>query len=164
MNKERSTSARAFRYFDQTYNLVANFNRTFNEKHTVNAMAGVEYYKRQYKNLQGSGSKAVTDEFGNLQYTFNGTQSPYAGSTRSMATNYANEAILSYFARAEYDYDDKYLIAATLRQDGYSRLQDNRWGTFPVYLPAGYSQRRISGPIMKPSTLSTMPNSVHLTV
>ena len=131
MNKERSTSARAFRYFDQTYNLVANFNRTFNEKHTVNAMAGVEYYKRQYKNLQGSGSKAVTDDFGNLQYTFNGTQSPYAGSTRSMATNYANEAILSYFARAEYDYDDKYLIAATLRQDGYSRLQDNRWGTFP---------------------------------
>ena len=52
MNKERSTSARAFRYFDQTYNLVANFNRTFNEKHTVNAMAGVEYYKRQYKTFR----------------------------------------------------------------------------------------------------------------
>lgn len=131
MNRERSTSARAFRYYDQTYNLVANFNRTFLDKHTVNAMLGVEYYKRQYKNLQGSGSKAVTDDFGNLQYTFNGTQSPYAGSTRSMSTNHANEAILSYFGRVEYDYDDKYLLAATFREDGYSRLQNNRWGFFP---------------------------------
>ena len=129
--KNRDASAGFLRYFDRTYNLVANFNRTFNEKHTVTAMVGAEFYKRQYKSLSASGNKAATDDFGNLQYTFAGTQDPYQASSRSASTVHANEAILSYMGRVEYDYEGKYLLAATFREDGYSRLQDNRWGFFP---------------------------------
>ncbi len=131
MNQERSSSAQFFRYFDQTYNLVANFNRTFNEAHTVNAMLGVEYYKRQYKGFSAAGSGAVTDDFMDLGYTFSGTQNPYKASTRTIDSWHQNEDILSYFGRVEYDYMDKYLVAATFREDGYSRLQNNRWGFFP---------------------------------
>lgn len=131
LNVNRSSSASFLRYFDQTYNLVANFNRTFAEKHTVNVMAGWEFYKRQYKAFSASGNKAPTDDFMDLGYTFAGTMSPYVASSRSIDSSHANESILSFFGRAEYDYMDKYLVAVTFREDGYSRLQDNRWGAFP---------------------------------
>ncbi|MDE6176072.1 MAG: TonB-dependent receptor, partial [Paramuribaculum sp.] len=52
-------------------------------------------------------------------------------STRSLSSNFVEEKILSWFGRLEYDYMDKYLIAATFRSDGYSRLINNRWGFFP---------------------------------
>lgn len=131
MDRSRNTSESFSRYFDQTYNIVANFNRTFKEKHTVNAMLGMEYYKRNYKAFSASGNSAPTDDFEKLDYAFTGSQSPYKPSSLAIGSTQAEEAILSYFGRAEYDYMDKYLVAATFRQDGYSRLQDNRWGFFP---------------------------------
>ncbi|MDE6177336.1 MAG: TonB-dependent receptor plug domain-containing protein, partial [Paramuribaculum sp.] len=76
-NKTYGQSASFGRYFDQTYNLVANFNRTFAEKHTVNVMAGWEFYHRQYKSFSGSGQKLPSGDWFNLGLTFNGTQNPY---------------------------------------------------------------------------------------
>ncbi|MDE5724139.1 MAG: SusC/RagA family TonB-linked outer membrane protein, partial [Paramuribaculum sp.] len=55
VSRNYSTSASFLRYFDQTYNLVANFNRTFAEKHNVAAMAGLEFYKRKYLDFSASG-------------------------------------------------------------------------------------------------------------
>lgn len=41
-------------------------------------------------------------------------------------------ALLSYLARINYAYKDKYLVTATVRSDGSSRFgPENRWGTFP---------------------------------
>ncbi len=40
--------------------------------------------------------------------------------------------LVSFFGRANYAYKDKYLITATLRNDGSSRFhKDNRWGLYP---------------------------------
>ncbi|MDB5124565.1 MAG: TonB-linked outer membrane protein SusC/RagA family [Mucilaginibacter sp.] len=40
----------------------------------------------------------------------------------------------SYFGRAMYNYNDRYLLTATLRADGSSRVGiNNRWGTFPAF-------------------------------
>ncbi|RFS18920.1 TonB-dependent receptor [Chitinophaga silvatica] len=47
-------------------------------------------------------------------------------------TDIADWALLSYLARVNYAYKDKYLATATVRSDGSSRFgPDNRWGTFP---------------------------------
>lgn len=48
-------------------------------------------------------------------------------------TDYKTEHyIVSFFGRANYTFKDKYLLTATLRQDGTSRFsKDNRWGLFP---------------------------------
>jgi TonB dependent receptor len=36
------------------------------------------------------------------------------------------------FARAQYSYDSKYILSASIRRDGSSRFgKNNRWGTFP---------------------------------
>ncbi len=41
-------------------------------------------------------------------------------------------ALLSYMARANYDFDNRYFLTATVRRDGSSRFgPSNRWGTFP---------------------------------
>ncbi len=39
-------------------------------------------------------------------------------------------SLASFFGRATYDYDSKYLLTASLRRDGSSKLA-NRWGTMP---------------------------------
>jgi len=48
-------------------------------------------------------------------------------------TDYKTEHyIVSFFGRANYTLKNKYLLTATLRQDGTSRFsEDNRWGLFP---------------------------------
>jgi len=41
--------------------------------------------------------------------------------------------LVSFFGRVNYSYANKYLLTATLRQDGTSRFSsDNRWGLFPA--------------------------------
>lgn len=41
-------------------------------------------------------------------------------------------ALLSFLARVNYSFEDKYLFTATVRRDGSSRFgSNNRWGTFP---------------------------------
>ena len=46
--------------------------------------------------------------------------------------NISDWGLVSYLARVNYSYMDKYLVTATVRSDGSSRFgADNRWGTFP---------------------------------
>lgn len=39
----------------------------------------------------------------------------------------------SYFGRFKYNFKGKYLMTATVRRDGTSRLANNNWGTFPAF-------------------------------
>ena len=39
--------------------------------------------------------------------------------------------LVSFFGRVNYSYGNRYLITATLRRDGTSRFQNNKWGLFP---------------------------------
>ena len=45
---------------------------------------------------------------------------------------YPDDRLLSFFGRINYDFDERYSIAATLRADGSSRFaKDKQWGVFP---------------------------------
>ena len=123
-NTSRNASASFYRTFDQTYNAILNYKKDFG-KHSINAMAGTELYYSQYKGFAASGSGSEFDGMYGLGFT-----SSDAGK-RGISSAHTNMAILSFFARAEYDYDGKYLVAATFREDGYSSLLNNRWGAFP---------------------------------
>lgn len=55
-----------------------------------------------------------------------------SGSMVSRPTYIDRNALESYFARASFDFDDKYLISLTFRRDGSSRFgPTNRWSNFP---------------------------------
>lgn len=50
----------------------------------------------------------------------------------SIGGNQSEWALLSFMARANYSFADRYFITATVRRDGSSRFgSNNRWGTFP---------------------------------
>jgi hypothetical protein len=100
------------------------YNETFAQKHNVNIMIGQEmsqnHWETQASNASGYLSNSATD--------------PSAGdSSLSSGTGYQNDnSILSYFGRAFYSYDDRYLLTATIRRDGSSKFaKGNRWGWFP---------------------------------
>jgi len=54
--------------------------------------------------------------------------------TGDAGPNNAWPRLLSYFGRASYDYDGRYMAQVTVRRDGSSRFgSDNKWATFPSF-------------------------------
>ncbi len=103
---------------------ILTYNKIFNEMHNVNVMVGQEmsdsYYENQTSTTTGFLSNTATDIS--------------AGSyDDSRTTGYKNEnSLFSYFGRAFYSFDDRYLLTFTIRRDGSSKFADgNRWGWFP---------------------------------
>ena len=93
-------------------------------KHSINAMLGQEmshnHYETQVTSANGFPSNSATD--------------PSAGSNDSSSpVGYQdNSSIFSYFGRAFYSYDDRYMATFTLRRDGSSMFADGHsWGWFP---------------------------------
>ena len=129
-NRTRSSSAYFDRTVRQTYNAIANYQTKFLEKNSIAAMAGFEFYDAYYYGVSASGSGAPTDDFRDLGLTLNNAEQQ----TRGTDSWHSRERILSQFGRLNYDYDEKYLVAFTVRRDGYSRLiGDNQYGVFPAF-------------------------------
>ncbi len=124
LNTTRASSAYFYRYFNQTYSIVANYDKQFGE-HSLNLMAGAEWWDKQYKYIYAGGQESPSDDFFDLGYTST------EGGKRSVDSEHTRERIMSYFGRVQYDYLGRYLLAFTFREDGYSRLINNRWGFFP---------------------------------
>lgn len=125
INTTRNSSASFDRTLNQTYNAVLNYEWQY-ANHTVAALAGSEFFDGYIKGFSASGSGAPTDDFRDLEYTSK------LESKRNIDSYHVRERILSFFGRLNYDYREKYLLSATFRQDGYSKLlDDNRWGFFP---------------------------------
>lgn len=125
-NRNRSSSASFGRNFSQTYNAVAGYNTSFSKKHNLDLMGGAEYYDINSYGVSASGAQAPSDDFMDLQYVKRDKDLQ-----PSVDSYHDRQRILSFFGRATYDYDSKYLLTATIRRDGYSKLINNRWGNFP---------------------------------
>ncbi len=53
-------------------------------------------------------------------------------SQSSVAADDQRHSLISYYGRLNYSFKSKYMLTATVRQDGTSRFsEDNRWGMFP---------------------------------
>ena len=124
-NRTRQTSEYWQRDFSQTYNVTLDYEKTFADRHEVSAMMGGEYYDRGIKGFSASGSGASTDDFADLGYTST------AEGKRAIDSWHSTYRILSAFARVNYTLDGRYILSLVARQDGYSSLQNERWGFFP---------------------------------
>lgn len=69
--RTRSSSASYDKTLSQTYNAVLNYNEKFADRHSVDAMAGWEFYDSYNNGLSASGSGAPTDDFMDLGLTSN---------------------------------------------------------------------------------------------
>ena len=99
------------------------FDKTFGEKHTVSALAGIEHQKSDGIGF-GLNRITVSDPaFTNIQ---GGWATPNT-SGLSIGENY----LYSEFGRVQYNYDRKYYLTGNLRRDGASQLGTNtKYGTF----------------------------------
>ncbi len=107
-----------------TSEFTANYKKTFNQDHVVAALLGYSLEENRYEYLTGSRTGTPNDAIRFLD----------AGDpTSELNTNgYSDWAFMSIFGRLNYTYKNKYLLSATLRRDGTSRLSEgHRFGVFP---------------------------------
>lgn len=101
-----------------------NFNKTFG-KHALSAVAGVTMEQWTYAGFEAS--KQGTPNNSEDQWVLeSATTNPGTTGWRR------HRSMLSYLARVNYGFDDRFLITASVRSDGSSKfLKENRWATFP---------------------------------
>ena len=120
--EERSQYQSSNRNFTYLWDNYFTFDHTFG-KNQINVMAGMSAQWNHAYWMNGQMNGFLFDTVHQLTngekiYNLDGSQSEWA--------------LLSYMARANYTFDDRYLLTATIRRDGSSRFgKSNRWGTFP---------------------------------
>lgn len=88
-------------------------------------MAGTSAEKERYEEIAAS-KQGLANNDSNLQILNAGTINPGASGYYNINT------LNSYFGRAFYSYDNRYMITANIRWDGSSKFgAGNRWGFFP---------------------------------
>ena len=117
-----------------TWELTANYRKTFAKAHTVEALAGTSIEATGWgMNLNGtrSSTKFGTWESANLGSVEGAlTSDEHASMGGGNTIPYNN--LLSFFGRLNYSYKDKYLFTAIVRSDGSSNFaKGHRWGVFP---------------------------------
>jgi len=117
---------------NSTLTNTISYDHTFGD-HKLTALIGNEVYKNEI-NTEVGGSMADS-RFGLPEYAFlNNVDKSVIGAINTYGADWAagGGGLLSYIARAQYNYKEKYLFSATMRADGSSNFAEgNRWGYFP---------------------------------
>lgn len=113
---------------DNTYMWLNENTLTYNWKkdvHAVSVMGGFTQQASRW-NTVGAGAQGFLND--NLQMNDLGS-----GTTPKVPSTGVSEwALMSFLGRVNYNYNEKYLLTASLRADGSSRFgKNNRWGYFP---------------------------------
>ena len=95
-----------------TLEFYGDFNKTYNEQHNVDLMAG--YSWQHFYSENSSKSFRIADK-----------------ASLGESVGKGELYLISFFGRANYGFADKYLLTATVRADGTSRFQNHKWGIFP---------------------------------
>ena len=119
--------------FSKTENLTSegyfSYLKTFSEDHSLNATAGYSYFETNGENFFAENYNFEVEgvkfwDLGKGSYLSDGKASMGSGKN-------ITERLLSFFARANYSYKDKYMVTASIRHEGSSKFAaDNRWANF----------------------------------
>ena len=118
------------RTYRNSNTLSYNFNKIFTDRrHRLDMLAGQEfsYRKSRTESVNAEGFPKFYDI--DMCLNYRGSASLITAANNSFAEN---EVMLSFFGRANYTYDNRYSVSATLRADGSSKFAPgNQWGIFP---------------------------------
>ncbi len=109
-----------------TLSNTVNYNFDINEKHNVSLLAGMELFSQHRNDFS---AYAEMFDLENYEYMW-----PNAATGTQRATGLAEGYhLVSFFGKADYNYDDLVLASFTIRRDGSSRFgENNRYGIFPA--------------------------------
>jgi TonB-linked SusC/RagA family outer membrane protein len=98
-------------------------------RHSIAALVGTEAQKGGGRQIIGAATTFYSYNYQPFINLGNGLTQNLGGSQ-----TFTPGTLLSYFAKADYAFDGKYLVSALIRRDGSSKfLEDNRWGNFPAF-------------------------------
>lgn len=129
-----------------TWRNSINFGKTFNQKHSISGMLGMELKSNAYKGSSGT-SYGYMEDMGKLMVNppltvLNGTgigmvdNSLYSSITNTITDKTANT--VSYYLTGGYSYDDRYVFSVSVRGDASNRFgQDTRSRYKPVWALGG---------------------------
>jgi TonB-linked SusC/RagA family outer membrane protein len=121
--KNSLTTSNSFNY-QLTFSNTLNYAKQIGA-HSLDVLLGQEAIKYYYEGFGASRQNFLYEDL-NFRYLSYGTEN-------QLNTGTAEEwALNSYFGRVNYNFNQKYLVSATVRRDGTSRLANNNWGTFPA--------------------------------
>jgi TonB-linked SusC/RagA family outer membrane protein len=109
--------------YDYTFDNIVTYNKTFG-KHgiTVTGLYGAVKRKNERTLAEGTG-------FSRLNLSYNGIG---GADTKNVTTTGYDEALNYQMGRIAYKFDDRYLLTATIRRDGFSGFAKNyKYATFP---------------------------------
>lgn len=121
-------------YKSDYYNasVYSNYDLNIN-KHKIHLMAGAQVENHKERSTALSRDGLISDDVHSIDATtgiaVDGTQiDPY------LSGGYYDWAVLGFFGRLNYNYEDRYLLEANLRYDGSSRFRaNNRWILLPSF-------------------------------
>ena len=114
---------------------LLSYDRTFAQKHQVNAVA--LYSAEQY--LYNSSNVAAKDIPADAFQFYNLGRAAGEITVNPDYQNYYQTGLMSWMGRVMYSYDNRYMLSATIRSDGSSRLAEgHKWHTYPA-VSAGWS-------------------------
>ena len=108
-------------YQSLTYTNSLTYKKTFADLHNVEVLALAEQQKIKFENVNARSQNDISDAVDQL-------------STNGVDLSSGNSEYLriGYLGRINYNFDKRYLIAASIRRDASSRFgANNRWGWFP---------------------------------
>lgn len=120
----RSTSTN----FSKLFEITADYNKSFGS-HNIAGVAGFSYQNFMYDGMSVENKGFPTEDMKYYQIGNGDAEKTYL-----KASSYRNSNTLAaFFARANYNYAEKYLASVSVRREGSSRFGiNNKWGWFPA--------------------------------
>ena len=123
ITEQRSTTETRTQTVRDTFTALLNYDKTFRNVHSLSLTGGYEYMSQRYWYLTANATGSTSDDVPVLDSGVNFTAS----------NKDEKQALISYFARAQYNYDNRYIFSGTFRADGSSKfIKGNQWGFFPA--------------------------------
>lgn len=117
------------------------YNHTFHEDHTINAVAGYNYQYEMFSNWS-----ATNQGFDNDLTTTNdiGSGEALGAGKAGLSSNKTADKLIAFFGRVNYAYMDKYMLQLVFRREGSTKFGANhKWGNFPA-VSAGWDMAKES--------------------
>lgn len=118
----------------QTFTHTLNYNAKLTKKLSLTGLGGFEYWKSNFSNSAFSARGFNTNLTQTAKIDIPYTAILRNGLVQTAPSTYIDPTveIQSYFARVGLNYDDRFLLTATMRADGSSKFgKNNKYGYFP---------------------------------
>lgn len=138
---DADNAGKAWRSYDRTLNILTEATIDYTgqwNNHSLALVGGFSWQKFNYDGGSMENTGFATDD---IKY-YKMQEGDPEKTKMNMSSYRSSNSLASFFARANYNYKEKYLLSASVRVEGSSRFGDNnKWGVFPA-ASAGW---RLSG-------------------